>query len=105
MGAPDLQISTWLAIGVKSARKWFELFTPMIRIASASMPTMPSSTRSSSCVFPLTTAISTPSISRQALGPRLTGAPVIIGPRSVVRPSLSRRTLKRPARGGGLIPE
>jgi hypothetical protein len=59
------------------------------RMASAVMPTMRSSSRSSSCFLPLTTATRMPSISRQALGPRFTDTPVIIGPFSVQRPSLT----------------
>ena len=80
-------------MGWKSARKWFELFTTTMRICSVWMPTMRSSSRSSNCFLPLTIAMRMPSISRQALGPRFTVRPRIIGPVSVQMPSLSASTL------------
>jgi hypothetical protein len=66
------------------------------------MPTMRSSSRSSSCFLPLTTAMRMPSISRQALGPRLhrqAGHHRALQRAAAVA---SASTLKRPRTGGSL---
>lgn len=93
IGPAALATRMRLAMGVKSARKWLELLTTMIFMASACTPSMRSSSRSISCILPLTTATSTPSVSSSAQGPSVSATPVIIGPLSVTRPSASARTV------------
>ena len=66
IGPAARAMSTRLAFGWKSARKWFELFTTTMRICSVWIATMRSSSRSSSCFLPLTTATRTRA--RQPLG-------------------------------------
>ena len=96
IGPAAFATKIWEAIGVKSARKWLELFTTSTFMVSGCTPSILKSSRSSSCFLPLATATSTPSISSKAHGPSPIREPVIMGPLSVTLPSESALTLKVP---------
>ena len=102
IGPGDSATRMHRAMGLKSARKWTELLFTRIFICSGSTPPTRYSSRSSIWTLLEPTTTLTPSVRRQAVGPRLIFAPHIIGPLTVKFPLLRKSMLNVPSKGWSL---